>query len=156
MENEYVAVDAATAEAIRRCAGGLTAYASALAVKGMDDIVEDMRWLTVWLAEFWLTDIYGKDWMEIRERYTNSFWQAVTEAVRTGQAPPLTEQMRGDVLKGLEIHARELEEMEDHDQFVDWCRDLCRELPMAWDHDSGHQCRRPDADGFELLLPSQV
>jgi len=141
-----------TSESIRHCADGLTAYASTLAVNGMDDLVEDMRWLVNWITEFWLAGIEKDGWLKIREQYTDSFWRSVSEAKRTGQAPLLTAQMREDILNGLQIHARELEDMEDHDAFADWCRELCAEFPSAWEHNRGHQCRRPDTGGLELKL----
>jgi len=151
MEPENLTRDAVV-KLIPRCADGLTAYASALAAHGMDDLVEDMRWLVNWITEFWLSDIECDDWREIREQYTNSFYQSVSEAKRTGQAPPLTTQMREDILNGLQRHARELEDMGDHDAFADWCHALCVELPAAWEHNRGHQCRRPDTGGLELKL----
>lgn len=137
---------------IQRCADGLTAYASTLAVNGMDDLVEDMRWLVNWITEFWPEDIEKDNWYEIREQYTNSFYQAVSEAKRTGQTPPLTAQMREDILNGIQIHAQELENIGDHEAFADWCRELCAELPAAWENDCGHQCRRPDTGGLELKM----
>jgi len=142
----------ANVDSIRRCAEGLTAYASALAVKGMDDLVEDMRWLVNWITEFWPEDLEKDNWHEIREQYTNSFYQSISEAKRTGQAPLLTEQMREEILNGLRLHARELEAMGEHEAFVDWCRALCVELPAAWEQNCGHQCRRPDTGGLELQL----
>ncbi len=151
MEMEDMTHDA-TAESIRRCADGLTAYASALAVNGMDDLVEDMRWLVNWITEFWLAGIEKDGWLKIREQYTSSFCRSVSEAKRTGQVPPLTTQMREDILNGLQLHAQELDDMGDHEAFVDWCRELCAELPAAWEHNRGHQCRRPDTGGLELKL----
>lgn len=153
MKHEEAVNNAAAADMIRRCANGLIVYASALAVKGMEDIVEDMRWLTNWITEFWLTDIDGENWLEIREGYTNSFRQAVLEAEHARQARPLTEQMRRDILAGLEIHAHELDMMGEHDAFADWCHELCGELPAAWETNCGHSCRRPDAGGLELQMP---
>lgn len=140
-------------EAVRRCAGGLIVYAANLAVQGLDDAVEDTRWLTNWITEFWLTDLDHDNWLEIRERYASSFQRAVSEAERAGQAPPLTERLRMDILDGLQIHARELDFIGDHDALADWCRELCEELPAAWETGSGHQRRRPDTGGIELRMP---
>lgn len=64
MKHEETVDNSAAADTIRRCANGLIVYASALAVKGMEDIVEDMRWLTNWITEFWLTDIDDDNWLE--------------------------------------------------------------------------------------------
>ena len=123
-----------------RCITGLTEYAAQLAAQGQKDPLPRFRQLCIEMAEFWgLTeDDTPKGYQEMAERFGNEFDCAVSAARETGDAPPLSEQTRQDILDGLELYAHE---MRSSDEVLEpWaveCDVLAESLKEQWQQEDG-------------------
>ena len=91
---------------------GLTSYAASLASKGQDDTVGILRELLIDMC--WIWEGYDPiseteiPWDEFLAQYMGPFDEAVEQAKRTGNAPGIAPETKGQIFYGIGIHMREL------------------------------------------------
>lgn len=120
---------------IRQCIAGLTEYAAQLAAQGREEQIPRLRQLCVEMAEFWgLTeDDTPKGCRETADHTGGVFDSAVSAARGSGQTPELGEQVKQNILDGLELYAREMRSNdEDLEQWAAECDVLAEDLEEQW------------------------
>lgn len=121
-------------EQISRCISGLTSYAAQCAAAHHEEQLPDLRWYTLMMASFWSmekdpsvnTDVLAE------QEVGRPFDAAVVEARRTGDAPPLTEQAKKDILTGLEVHAQEMDNSGGLEWLIAEYDRLAQQLQAEW------------------------
>jgi len=119
---------------IRHCIIGLMGYASQLAARNQVEQIPQLRRLCVEMAGFWglADDETASGYQEMEERYGGAFDLAVSSARDSGQAPVMNGQARQDILDGLELYAREMEDCGDMGQWIEECEALSKQLQVEW------------------------
>lgn len=111
-------------ETIRQCIDGLTVYASNLAAKRQEEQIPQLRRICVEMSGSWGLDE--------PKQYPTSFDEAISEARRSGQGSALDEKTRQDILKGLELYAKEMMRGGGMEQWIIECDILAEQLQVEW------------------------
>lgn len=127
--------------AIRKCIAGLTDHAAQLAAQRREKQLPMFRRMIVEMAAFWglAEGDTPKAFQEMTERYQDTFDRAVSAARDSGCAPELSEQAKADILAGLELYAREMEDSGDLGQWIDECDMLAARLRTEWEMEAPRQ-----------------
>ena len=118
---------------MRECIAGLTDHAARLAAQGQEEQLPIFRRMIVEMSGFWGLDETDtpKD-QETAELYQDTFDRAVSVAKDSGCAPELSEQVKTNILTGLELYAHEMENTGDLEQWIDECDTLADHLRTEW------------------------
>lgn len=121
-------------EQVRRCISGLTAYAAQQAAIHQDGQLPMLRGLVMEMACFWNLD-GGMDRAadeRMERKYGGGFDQAVSEARQSGQPPILADQVKQDILDGLEVHIQEMANSGDLEEWIERSDSLAQQLRSEW------------------------
>ncbi|MBQ9345981.1 MAG: hypothetical protein IJT94_01405 [Oscillibacter sp.] len=121
-----------TKEVIQTCFTGLCQYAGQVATAGKD--TANLRTFAVQMVEFWGLDNAGDG-----DRYEQEFDQTTAEAIASGTTPDLTEEVKDDIIEGLQVYRIELFCVGGpEDNFYKRCDVFLDSLKVTWgrgDHD---------------------
>ena len=133
-ESEMREQFAAVRQDARSALSAMIDYAAVLAARGEADAVLDTRDLAREMSRFWrdpVYDTYERGYEKVERQYLEQFDQAVSAAMRSGQAPAFGSGKAYSVLRGLAVHAEEVTQNEDAFSVWECCR-LARRV--AGDH----------------------
>ena len=140
---------------IRKCVAGLTTVAAQRAALHQEEDIPKLRKIIREMVPFWGldggADVDAETSRRMEQQYRESFDQAVAAAGQSGEAPPLSDSARKDILIALEIHRQELENDGTLDDWAEECATLIEQLQSEWQMraDSPQQTA-PQMDGMSL------
>ena len=140
---------------IRKCVAGLTTVAAQRAALHQEEDIPKLRKIIREMVPFWGldggADVDAETSRRMEQQYRESFDQAVAAAEQSGEAPPLSDSARKDILIALEIHRQELENDGTLDDWAEECATLIEQLQSEWQMraDSPQQTA-PQMDGMSL------
>ena len=140
---------------IRKCVAGLTTVAAQRAALHQEEDIPKLRKIIREMVPFWGldggADVDKETARRMEQQYRESFDQAVAAAGQSGEAPPLSDSARKDILIALEIHRQELENDGTLDDWAEECATLIEQLQSEWQMraDSPQQTA-PQMDGMSL------
>ena len=119
---------------MRECIAGLTSRAAQLAAQGQEEQLPMLRRMIVDMTGFWeLSETDTTEaFQETTDLYQDAFDRAVSAAKDSGCAPELSEQVKTNILTGLELYAHEMENTGDLEQWIDECDTLADQLRTEW------------------------
>ncbi len=140
---------------IRKCVAGLTTVAAQRAALHQEEDIPKLRKIIREMVPFWGldggADVDAETSRRMEQQYRESFDQAVAAAGQSGEAPPLPDSAKKDILIALDIHRQELENDGTLDDWAEECATLIGQLQSEWQMraDSPQQMA-PQMDGMSL------
>lgn len=119
-------------EDIRKCIDGLNRYAAQLAVNDRQTLILYLRQFVGEIASFWLCSDGNDADADPEQAYRTAFDQIVEQSKHSGTAPELSDQVKFDVLKGLDMYAEEMADISGMEHWVWDCRIFASSLRDEW------------------------